>query len=721
MARYAITIFLSAFLLFQVQPLLGKFILPWFGGSPEVWTTCMLFFQVLLLAGYSYAHLITGKLSPRAQTICHVGLLVGSLWFLFLGIAPEATAWKPSGDEAPIGRILALLTATIGLPYFLLSSTGPLLQESFRRETGKTPYRLYSLSNVGSLLALLSYPFVFEPELTLQTQILAWSIGYALFVLCCGWCALWFARAAQPVSPLSSDESAALQATGPDDAIPDWRHIMLWLALAASGSVMLLATTNQLCQEVTSVPFLWVLPLALYLLSFIICFDHDRWYHRKTFQVLLLAVLCVMCYVLFIQANLGLWTQLLMYSATLWVCCMICHGELVRSKPAARHATLFYLLVSAGGALGGVLVALGAPLVLHDFWEYQIGLVATFLSAFVAVRLQPHATPQNPHVTPQNLRARWLLGGTTSIVLGAGITWTVLGYQRQPTRNDTNLETARNFYGVLRVNREENVYDPKVGDPNGPKLQLVHGRIQHGFQYLDPGKRRWATTYYGPHSGIGLALKNHPRRDATTRGERSLRIGVVGLGCGTLATYGEAGDTIRFYEINPDVIRISNQYFTYRTDSPAHVEIVLGDARIKMEQELASTQRQRFDVLAVDAFSSDSIPMHLLTKQCVELFAQHLQSDGLLCLHISNHFLDLSGVSRGIAQALGYECVRIFASHDTHIGTNASTWVILTNNREFLDSPAVRDRIKPWTPDDPPPLVWTDDYGSLWQVLNRSW
>ncbi|MBI3839021.1 MAG: fused MFS/spermidine synthase [Planctomycetia bacterium] len=709
MARYAITIFLSAFLLFQVQPLVGKFILPWFGGSPAVWTTCMLFFQVLLLAGYSYAHLVTSKLSPRAQTVCHVGLLAGSL--VFLPIAPDATTWKPSGDEAPIGRILVLLTAMIGLPYFLLSSTGPLLQERFRRETGKTPYRLYSLSNVGSLLALLSYPFLFEPELTLQTQILGWSISYGLFALCCGWCVLWFSRSAHFVPGASGDESAPSQAVVPGDARPDLRHILLWLSLAACGSVMLLATTNQLCQEITSVPFLWVLPLALYLLTFIICFDHERWYHRNGFRVLLVAAVATVCYLLFIKVKLGIWAQLTIYSAALWVCCMVCHGELVRAKPAPKFATLFYLLVSAGGALGGILVALVAPLLLHDFWEYEIGLGATILLAVVAPRLQPRRKPTSPQM-------RLLLGGATSIALGAGITWGILEYQEQPTSTETNLETTRDFYGILRVNRDENPYNPTVGDANGPYLELIHGRIQHGFQYLDADKRRMATTYYGPKSGIGVALINHPRRSAMTPGERSLRVGVVGLGCGTLATYGEPGDTIRFYEINPEVIRISNEYFTFRKDSPAQVDIVLGDARIKMEQEISSGRPQRFDVLAVDAFSSDSIPMHLLTKQCVELYRQHLQSDGLLCLHISNNFLDLSGVTRGIAQALGYECLRIHARRDPEIGTNTSTWVILTVNREFLNSPAVQDRIEPWTQDDPPPLVWTDDYGSLWQVLD---
>ena len=298
MARYAITIFLSAFLLFQVQPLIGKFILPWFGGSPAVWTTCMLFFQVVLLLGYSYAHFITSAFSLRVQQVVHLVLLVGSL--ASLRIAEVAEAWKPSDPDAPILHILGLLTATIGLPYFLLSTTGPLLQESFHRETGRTPYRLYSLSNIGSLLALLSYPFVFEPQLTLRTQLLAWSAGYVVFVLVCGWCAAKFTAAAAPST--DTNAVAAPVAASRSEARPPIGDILLWLSLAACGSVMLLATTNQLCQEISSIPFLWVLPLALYLLSFIICFDHERWYDRFSFLVLLASAV-VMIYVVIYLGN----------------------------------------------------------------------------------------------------------------------------------------------------------------------------------------------------------------------------------------------------------------------------------------------------------------------------------------------------------------------------------------------------------------------------------
>jgi hypothetical protein len=704
MARYAITIFLSAFLMFQVQPLVGKFILPWFGGSPAVWTSCMLFFQIVLLAGYSYAHWITSKLSLRGQTVCHLALLIGSL--AFLPISPDETLWKPSGDEAPIGRILLLLLATIGLPYFLLSSTGPLLQESFRRETGKTPYRLYSLSNVGSLLALLSYPFVFEPAFTLQTQIKGWSALYVLFVLSCGYCAWAFSRGAAEGEALAAGDLESAVEPAQSIAPPGARDILLWLALAACGSVMLLATTEQLCQEITSVPFLWVLPLALYLLTFIICFDHERWYHRELFRLLLVAAVAGVFYTSFV-GGLKMWQQMAIYSATLWISCMICHGELVRAKPAAKHATLFYLLVSAGGALGGVLVAVVAPLVLRDLWEYTMGLAATVVLAFVA-------PSRESRVAERPSLERWLFASTMSLTVGAALTWEILEYQDRPVSTETNLETTRNFYGVLHVNRVENTYEE---DPNGPYRELIHGRIQHGFQYLDPDKRRMATTYYGPDSGIGVAINNHPRRLASDEGERTLRIGVVGLGCGTLATYGEAGDTIRFYEINPQVVRISDEYFTYRKDSRATLELVLGDARIKMEKERADHHPQEFDVLAVDAFSSDSIPMHLLTKECLTLFKQHLKSDGLLCLHISNSYLNLSGVARGIGEALGYETARIYAASENEIGTNTSTWVILTTNRDFLDSPKVQERIKPWTDSDPPPLVWTDDYGSLWQVF----
>ncbi len=708
MVRYAITIFLSAFLLFQVQPMIGKFILPWFGGSPAVWSTCMLFFQVVLLAGYSYAHWISSRLSGRSQMICHVALLLASL--ACLPIAPT-DRWKAGAEEMPVLQILALLTMTIGLPYFLLSTTGPLLQESFRRETGRAPYRLYSLSNIGSLLALLTYPFLFEPALTLHTQIVSWSCGYALFVACCGWCALRFTRPAH--QPMAADAAVAWDHEAGGFGQPAWPDIVRWLSLAACGSVMLLATTNQLCQEISSVPFLWVLPLALYLLSFIICFDHERWYHRGTFLALLTAAVMLAAYALYEGNRLEMWTQLAIYSATLFVCCMICHGELVRAKPAPQYATLFYLMVSAGGALGGVLVALIAPLILPDFWEYHMGLVATVVLAFFAAGQDPETRAAAKIRAPSKLpRVAWLAAGIVCVSACVALGWS---FTAEPASeaDERTLETSRNFYGVLRVNEDDG-----FGDENGAKRELIHGRIQHGFQYLDPEKSHWPTTYYGAPSGVGLAINHHPRRAAANPEDQTLRIGVVGLGCGTLAAYGRAGDYFRFYEINPEVKRISDKYFTYRRDSPATIDVVLGDARMQMEKERAAGDLQRFDVLAVDAFSSDAIPMHLLTRQCVELFREHLNPDGLLCLHISNRFLNLKPVARSLAQAVGCECVLFDCTRDSEQGLDYSMWVILTDNKKFLETPAIRDAITPWKADEVPPLLWTDDYCSLWQVLD---
>jgi hypothetical protein len=716
MARYAITIFLSAFLLFQVQPMIGKVILPWYGGGPAVWTACMLFFQVFLLAGYAYAHLVASRLTPRVGTSVHWALLVASL--LLLPIAPNEEVWKQATETAPVAQIVALLAVTIGLPYFLLSSTGPLLQESFRRETGHPPYRLYALSNVGSLLALLTYPFVFEPQLTLRVQTWSWSGAYIAFATLSAWCVLGLMRHAagktDGLLPTGNESGKPARVTP-----PPWRDIALWLALAACGSVLLLATTNQLCQEVTTVPFLWVVPLALYLTTFVICFDHERWYHRPTFLLLLIAALFAASYAMFEGTSLKLWIQVAAYCGTLWVCCMVCHGELVRSKPAPQYATLFYLLVAAGGALGGVLVAVVAPLVLPDYWEYQIALCATVVLAFWTTNRESAPETKKPISV-------WIAGAGFLTAVALGIIGFMATTQAAADMNESNLETTRNFYGVLRVNKSEN-----IGDAKGPYVELIHGRIRHGAQYLEAPLNRQPVTYYGAGTGISLALDFHPKRAAShslgiadarptdeQRRPGTLRIGVIGLGCGTLATYGQPGDTMRFYDINPEVVRIAQEYFTYCKDSAATVDILLGDARINLERELAAGHPQKFDVLAVDAFSSDSIPMHLLTKECVELYRQHLAPDGLLCLHLSNQFLDLNGVARGMAEVLGVECVRVISNGDYKEGLDATTWVILTNNREFLDSPELAAAIDPWTDDDPAPLVWTDDYGSLWQVLD---
>jgi hypothetical protein len=554
---------------------------------------------------------------------------------------------------------------------------------------------LYSLSNVGSLMALLTYPFVFEPRFTLSTQIVAWSAGYALFVALGAWCAILFARI--------WSRSAAPVAEAAPAPRPAPKTILLWLALAACGSVMLLATTNRLCLEVTSVPFLWVVPLSLYLLTFIICFDHERWYHPATFAVLLVAAVVLACLAIVAGSGLGFRWQLAIYSATLFACCMVCHGELVLAKPAPRHLTLFYLMVAAGGALGGLLVAVVAPLVLRGFWEFQIGLVATVALAVVASLRRSKRAAKIPRSA---FVGGALLAATLAIAIGL-----VVGRSR--SRGQETLESARNFYGLLRVNKEES-----TRNDNGPFRAFVHGSIQHGLQYVDPDKRNWPTSYYGPASGIGLALSRHPRRSAPDQAQHALRIGILGLGTGTVAIYGQKGDYLRFYEINPEVIRLAEKYFTYLSDTRARVEIVLGDARIKMEQELADGKSQRFDLLAIDAFSSDAVPMHLLTCQAVETYFAHLKPDGILCINISNRFVDLAGVVLGIARQVGYPCVLIGNAPDESRGVNAANWVILTHNWQFLADPVVAEAFQPCWPEHGEPLVWTDDYGSLWQLLS---
>jgi len=374
MIWYAITIFWSAFLLFLVQPILGKQILPWFGGTPAVWTTCLLFFQILLPGGYAYAHGISAWLAPRAQAIVHIALLGGSLWFLPIVADPS---YRSTLETSPTVQILALLTFTIGAPYFLISATGPLLQAWFARTHAKSPYRLYALSNVGSLLALLSYPFLVEPNLYLGAQARSWSWGYVLFAGACSLCGVQLLlRGREPAAaPPDAADSVATTASDVSGQSPRWGAMALWLGLSASASGMLMATTNQICQEVAVVPFLWLLPLTLYLLSFIICFDSPQWYDRRVFIALLVVSTMAATAMLFVGVTAPLLLQIGTYSVALFACAMTCHGELVRARPAASHLTLFFLCVASGGALGGVFVSLVAPALFSGFWEYHLAKV----------------------------------------------------------------------------------------------------------------------------------------------------------------------------------------------------------------------------------------------------------------------------------------------------------------------------------------------------------
>jgi len=667
MILYALTIFASAFLLFLVQPIMAKQILPWFGGSAAVWTTCLVFFQFLLLFGYAYADWTTRRLKPRHQVGMHIALLALSL--LSLPIIADA-GWKPAGNEEPTWRILGLLTATIGLPYFLLSTTGPLVQAWFARTFPKgTVYRLFALSNFASLLALVSYPFVFEPWVTALRQSQAWSAGYIVFVLVCAAAALYSAR------------TTALSAAAAEQDInggprPTSGQLALWLLFSAMGSFMLLAVTNHITHDVASVPFLWILPLTIYLVTFILCFEGRGWYRRSFFLGPLLIAVGAMAWALHADRSLqDIKQAVALFAGGLFLCCMFFHGELANMKPAPRYLTTFYLMVSLGGALGGVMVALVAPRIFHTYYEFGIGLVVTLVLAAYVVRRMPLFVP---------LLVIACLGFSAYHV-----------YYYIDSLSGNALVMKRNFYGTLRVR--------DVGSGEDAMRRLMHGVIMHGEQYLSEKRRRDATTYYGTTSGIGLVMKN--------LGTVPRRVAVIGLGTGTLAAYGRSGDVYRFYELNPDVIEVARTYFTYLSDSQAKVETVLGDARLNMERE----EPQHYDVIAVDAFSSDSIPVHLITREAMGVYLKHLNDRGVIAFHVTNRFLTLAPVVKAIADE--YQLHTVLISDEAEESDLARTdWVLVARNPQLLQVHEIADVANAIEP-IPALATWTDDYNNLFRIL----
>ena len=671
MFLYAATIFASAFLLFLVQPVMAKQILPWFGGSATVWTTCLVFFQSALLAGYAYADWLVRRPSPRNGLKLHVVLLVASL--ALLPIVPAAH-WKPSGDENPIWLILGMLVATIGLPYFLLSSTSPLVQAWFARHfPGRSPYRLFALSNLASMLALLGYPFLLEPWIATRTQSLGWSIGYAAFAVLCaatGWASLRLAPQAGAPAPNAP--------AGLDEAPPTTARQALWIALSATGSILLLAISNHITQNVAAVPLLWIVPLSLYLLTFILCFDGTGWYRRDLIVSMVAAVLGVMAWT---QADPDLThvlaIQLGVFCAGLFLACMFCHGELVRLKPAPRWLTRFYLTISLGGALGAVLVGIVAPLVLPAYFELGAALVLCAALLLWQVR-----------------RDHKVFGALAVVSLAVTIgcaVWYVREFY------DQTIVATRNFYGVLRV--------WETGSDADRRRTLIHGTIMHGTQYFDPLLRRQPTTYYTATSGVGRAIESlHPRLEP-------VRVGVIGLGTGTLAAWGAKGDVYRFYEINPSVIEIAGRDFTFLADSEATVETALGDARLVLEREAP----QQFDVLAIDAFSSDAIPVHLITSEALAIYERHVKPSGIIAFHVTNRFLDLAPVVEALAHAHGLAAVLV-SDDGKDTGSSVSDWVLLSKDPAALEKPAIADAASEIAPRREWRL-WTDDFNNLVQVL----
>jgi len=675
MLLYATTIFCSAFLLFLLQPIIAKQILPWFGGSATVWTTCLVFFQTTLLVGYAYADAAVRHLSARAQVRLHVVLLVASC--AVLPIVPGAQ-WKPLGTENPSWLILGLLAATIGLPYLLLSTTSPLVQAWFARSfPGRSPYRLFALSNLASMLALLGYPFAFEPRVATRTQAYGWSAAYVAFALLTAASAWFSLRAPQDAGEITSKDVSV--AAGAREAPPTFGRQLLWTSLAATGSFLLLAVSNHICQNIASIPLLWIVPLSLYLLSFILCFDSSRWYQREVFAAMLAAGLGVMAFTLADRSLVHmLELQIGVFCVGLFLCCMFCHGELARLKPAPRHLTRFYLMVALGGAIGSVLVGLLAPVVLPAYFELGFGLAACAALLLLQVR--------RLHPVFAVLAAASLL-----FAFGANA-WAIREFY------DYTILATRNFYGVLRVQDWD-------GGTSNHHRSLIHGTILHGTQYLEPALERQATTYYTASSGVGRALESmHPSL-------RPLKIGIIGLGAGTIATYGSKGDVYRFYDINPAVVGIARRDFTFLGKSDATIEIALGDARLNLERE----PPQGFDLLAIDAFSSDAIPVHLITAEALAVYRRHMRPGGIIAFHVTNRFLDLIPVVQKLAEAQGLHAVLV-ADDGSDTLASRSDWVLVSDSDQALQAPPIEEASEPI--DDRPDLrLWTDDFNNIVQVL----
>ncbi len=675
MPIYALTIFASAFLLFLVQPIMAKQILPWFGGSAAVWTTCLMFFQVVLLFGYAYADLSIRMLRPKPQAILHGTLIALSL--VSLPIIADGS-WKPVGDDDPTWRILGLLMATIGLPYFLLSTTGPLLQAWFARSYpgARNVYRLFALSNAASLVALVAYPFVVEPYVTTREQAIGWSIGYGLFALLCAISA-YFSRdpATHAAAPHAGNELPHTES-----APPRLADHLLWLALAALGSFMLIAVTNHITHDVASVPFLWILPLTLYLLSFVLCFEGRNWYQRSIFFGPLLVVIGAMAWAL--HANEGIMEikqAIPLFSAGLFVMCMFFHGELARLKPAPRYLTGYYLMISLGGAVGGLLIGFVAPKLFNSYYEFGIGLCFTAIIAGYVARRSVIIVP-------------------VLAMIAAGFTaFHVNEYIDMLSKNARVM--SRNFYGTLRVK--------DFGDPDTDGVRrLMHGVIMHGEQFLAPKRRMQPTTYYTPDSGIGRII------NIKSEASPSLRVGVVGLGTGTLAAYGRKGDFYRFYEINPQVIDLARDEFFYLRESPAQIETLLGDARLTMEREPA----QHYDVLVIDAFSSDSIPAHLITMQAMGIYLKNTKPDGVIAFHVTNRFLDLAPIVKRIADEQGLHTVLVVDEADTADDSAKTDWVLVSRNAATLSAPKIGEKAVV-IGEIPGLRLWTDSFNNLFKIL----
>lgn len=719
---FAATLFLSSSLLFIVQPMIAKMMLPLLGGTPAVWNTCMVFFQATLLAGYLYAHASTKWLRPQHQAVLHIALLAASFLALPIVVATQNIAPPPTG--MPVGWLLQVLLVTVGLPFFLVSSSGPLLQRWFSRTDhalARDPYFLSVAGNVGSIVALLAYPALLEPSLRLAQQSSAWTMGYVALVLLTIACFVLVYR--------QSTAHAWNQETS-DDANevprPTWWQRGEWIVLSFAPSSLLLGVTTFLTTDVAAVPLLWIVPLVIYLLTFVLVFARRTLIpHALMVRMLPLWVLPLAWLIVF-DTKLPVALQALVHVLAFFLAAMVCHGELARKRPDGRYLTQFYLSMSIGGVLGGVFNALVAPLIFTTVFEYPLMLIVA-----CALRPSRNAASASPWAGRLDV-ALPVIAGAFSLAMmhvfdiadskaplalllaiivptvacfsfsarplrfALGVAALMVAGASYVTAQEQVTHRGRSFFGVHRVFEQ----------PESKLRYLVHGGIIHGVQHIDPAQRRTPVMYYHREGPIGQLLTELQARDAMTR------VGVIGLGIGGLAAYSEAGQRWTFYEIDPeiaDLARDSSQ-FTYLSDSKADIRVVLGDARIALYKE----PDRAFDVFIVDAFSSDAIPVHLLTREALRLYVDKVGENGVLAFHISNKYLNLAPLVADLARDAGLEClVRSDAQPRGSITkTKASSqWAVLARRPDAMAFLAADKRWRE-VPRRSAAITWTDDFSN---------
>jgi hypothetical protein len=645
----------GAFCLFLVQPLMAKRLLPWFGGGAEVWAVCLVFYQALLLGGYLYAHWLARRLRLATQGRLHMGLAALALGAAWLVPAPQG----PGRGAAPAVEVLELLMQAIGLPYFLLSTTSPLVQHWYARLRPEARvYRLYAWSNLACLAALLAYPLWMEPRFALSSTLLFWRVAFSVVAVTLAALAWAVARARDNDPPVRTAQTL------------NQRARLEWFCLAALGSALLVALTNHLCREIAPFPFLWVVPLLAYLLSFVIVFGVES----------MTAWAPVAGIAGFSLVATGVWLQpqrltdpgIPTLCFGLFFVCLFLHGELAARRPDPSHLTLFYIVMAAGGAAGSAFVGLVAPVIFSGSYELPLLLLAAGATLLVF------------HAGRRRLLDLALVAALASAFFSSGVLLRISLAGR--------IAAGRGFYGALRV-----VERPE-GSAADIQRKLMHGTTVHGAQWVGAHALE-PTSYYGPRSGVARALAYVP-------GAR--RVGVVGLGAGVLATFARDGDVFRFYEIDPLVVNFAQRYFSFLSSSRARVEVALGDARYVMERE----RPQEYDLLIVDAFAGDAIPVHLLTREAFQVYQRHLAPTGFLVLHVSNRSLNLLPVVRAVSESLGWRVVAVTDHGDASRALNPSVWVFAGPEPVLHPFLPAHD-----APSPPARYLWTDERSSLLEVL----